>query len=503
MREFRENERDTLLALQEFNGRTTIEEVSKRKGLSQAAVMRASLSLKSSGLIRIREKEWKVISIKDEGRKYAEKGLPERRLIEELLKLGGEAPIKSVAEKASIHGNLLTIALGWLHRKGWAVLEKRRGVLKAVSKPPPGADEKLLRVLAEKGSLRMEELKRELREAVPILKRRRLVEVFSKTVREIALTEAGWETVRKGIETVEEISQLTSNLIVSRGWRTVKLRRYNIEAPVAPIWPGKKHSYLRFLDELKDKLIGLGFKEMRGPTVEAAFFNFDCLYTPQDHPAREIFDIYLVKSPNFGDISRYEMYVDNVKETHESGWNTGSKGWGYKFSKQEAARLMLRGHGTALSARTLISEDLEIPGKYFSIVRCYRPELVDKTHLSEFNQVEGIVVDKDLTLRDLLGVLSRFAIEIAGADKVRFRPDYFPFTEPSVELSAYKAGYGWMEFGGSGIFRPEVTLPLGVKVPVIAWGLGVDRLFMMKAKINDIRYLFTKDLEWIRNKELI
>ncbi len=503
MSAFRENERTTLLALQELHGKATVEEISKRKGLSQAAVMRASLSLKSSGLIDIREKEWKILSIRDEGLEYAEKGLPERRLIKELLNLGGEAPLERVAEEASIHGNLLTIALGWLHRKGWAVLEKKSGLLKAVSEPPLGADEKLLKRLAEKECLKMEELERELRLAVPLLRRRKLVEVATKTIREVTLTEAGWETLRRGIETVEEVSQLTPKLIASGEWRKVKLRKYNIEAPVAPVWPGKKHPYLRFLDELKEKLIALGFKEMKGPTVEMAFFNFDSLYTPQDHPAREIFDIYFVKSPNFGDISKYEVQVGNVKETHESGWKTGSKGWSYKFSKREAARLLLRGHGTALSARTLISEDLEIPGKYFSIVRCYRPELVDKTHLSEFNQVEGIIVDEELTLRDLLGILSRFAIEIAGADKVRFRPDYFPFTEPSVELSAYKEGYGWMEFGGSGIFRPEVTLPLGINVPVIAWGLGVDRLFMMKAKIDDIRYLFTKDLEWLRNKELI
>ncbi|MDW8055072.1 MAG: phenylalanine--tRNA ligase subunit alpha, partial [Anaerolineae bacterium] len=118
-------------------------------------------------------------------------------------------------------------------------------------------------------------------------------------------------------------------------------------------------------------------------------------------------------------------------------------------------------------------------------------------------QVEGIVVGEDLTLRDLLGILERFAIDIAGADKVRFRPDYFPFTEPSVELSAYKEGYGWMEFGGSGIFRPEVTLPLGIDVPVLAWGLGVDRLFMMRAGINDIRYLFTHNLDWLRRREMI
>jgi phenylalanyl-tRNA synthetase alpha chain len=151
----------------------------------------------------------------------------------------------------------------------------------------------------------------------------------------------------------------------------------------------------------------------------------------------------------------------------------------------------------------LVSNELIIPGKYFSIARCYRPDLIDKTHLSEFNQVEGIVIGEKLSLQDLLGILKRFALDITKADKVKFKPDYFPFTEPSVELIAYKKNYGWLEFGGSGIFRPEVTLPLGIKVPVLAWGLGVDRLFMMKTKIEDIRYLFTQNLDWLRRRELI
>jgi phenylalanyl-tRNA synthetase alpha chain len=204
-----------------------------------------------------------------------------------------------------------------------------------------------------------------------------------------------------------------------------------------------------------------------------------------------------------GNIEKYAAAIQNVKKTHENGWKTGSTGWKYSFSTREARRLILRGHGTSLSARTLLSSDLKIPGKYFAIARCYRPEVVDKTHLTEFNQVEGIVVDENLTLRDLLGVLKKFAIEMAGADKIKFRPDYFPFTEPSVELAAYKEGYGWVEFGGSGIFRPEVTEPLGIKVPVIAWGLGVDRLFMMRAGIDQINQIFTQDLDWLRRKAVV
>jgi phenylalanyl-tRNA synthetase alpha chain len=241
---------------------------------------------------------------------------------------------------------------------------------------------------------------------------------------------------------------------------------------------------------------------MTGTAVETSFFNFDALYTPQDHPAREASGIYFVKHPEYGDTTHYKTIVENVKQTHMNGWKTGSTGWKYPYSTHEAKRLILRGHGTCLSARTLASKTLEIPSKYFSIARVYRPEVIDKTHLSEFNQVEGIVVDEHLTLKDLLGVLGKFALEIAEADKVRFKPDYFPFTEPSVELSAYKEGYGWVEFGGSGIFRPEVTLPLGVDVPVIAWGLGVDRLFMMRAGVGDIRSIFSMDLDWLRRKQV-
>jgi phenylalanyl-tRNA synthetase alpha chain len=316
----------------------------------------------------------------------------------------------------------------------------------------------------------------------------------------IELTKAGEAELKKRARAVPVVTQLTQELIVSGKWRRAKLQKYDVEAAVAETWPGKKHPYLQFLDEVKEKLVTLGFKEMVGTAVEMSLFNFDALYTPQDHPAREPSGIYFVKSPVEGRIDAYKRIVGNVQRTHEDGWKTGSRGWRYKYSLREAGRLILRGHGTCLSARTLVSKDLEVPGRYFSIARCYRPEVVDRTHLTEFNQVEGIIVEKDLTLRDLLGVLERFAVEVAGADTVKFRPDYFPFTEPSVELSAYKGGYGWMEFGGSGIFRPEVTMPLGVKEPVLAWGLGVDRLFMMKAGVEEIRYIFSQDLDWIRRK---
>ncbi|UCE16509.1 MAG: phenylalanine--tRNA ligase subunit alpha [Candidatus Bathyarchaeota archaeon] len=503
MVELREHEQKTLLALQKLGGKAPVDEVVKASGLAHAAVMRAALSLTAKKLAQTHERKQTVIKLNEEGKQYAKKKLPERHLIDSLVKLGGKAPIEKVAENAHLAKKFIPIALGWLQRKGWATIEDKERVLKALKrKPAEGTDEKLISFLNEKSSFIVEKLSKNLQSAVAVLRGRKLVEIRDKMLREIELTSVGQKLVKKQLLIVEEVSQLKPELIVSGKWRQVRLRKYNIEAPVAVTWSGKKHPYARFLDELKEKLVALGFKEMRGPLIELSFFNFDSLYTPQDHPAREIFGVYYVKSPKYGKVDTYKPAVENVKKTHETGWKTGSTGWGYHFSLRDTQRLLLRAHGTALSVRTLLSKDLEIPGKYFAVARCYRPDMVDKTHLSEFNQVEGIIAGEDLTLRDLLGVLERFAIDIAGVDKVKFRPDYFPFTEPSVELVAYKKDYGWLEFGGSGIFRPEVTLPLGVKVPVLAWGLGVDRLFMMKAGIDDIRHLFSQDLDWIRRKEL-
>ena len=502
MVELRAQEIKILSMLSELT-EVSVEEFTRKCKLADSAVMRTALTLQEKGLAKIFAKPKTILKLNDEGKLHAAQGLPERRLLNALLALRGKATLNQVAERASLDKQFTRIALNWTLRKKWAAYDSKTNTLQATSLPKEKNDEKLLNNLRGKDQVTLRELSRELQDSVVTLKKRQFLTVEEKTQRTLAITALGKQVVKEGKKAATKVTQLTPELIITGKWQTVKLQKYNIEAPVAETWPGKKHPYLRFLEEVRAKLVTLGFKEMTGTNVETSFFNFDALYTPQDHPAREEVGIYFVKDPTFGDVCSYEAAVANVKATHENGWKTGSSGWGYNYSTKEAKRLILRGHGTCLSARTLLSKDLEIPSRYFSIARCYRPEVVDKTHLSEFNQVEGIVVDESLTLRDLLGVLAKFAIEIAGADKVRFKPDYFPFTEPSVELSAYKEGYGWVEFGGSGIFRPEVTLPLGVKVPVIAWGLGVDRLFMMRAGIDDIRSIFSQDLDWLRRKQVV
>jgi phenylalanyl-tRNA synthetase alpha chain len=506
MVELRENEIRILAALDKLEGHASVEQLMAECALPDAAVMRAALILQENALAKVHAKPQTKIKLTEEGNIHAQNGLPERRLVNAVLALGGKVDLQQAAQEAELPKQFAQIALGWTQRKKWATFDSKAGTLQVALAPKEGADEKLLNVLCDKEEVSLDKLPLELQSAVEPLKKRKALIVEDKAQRLLELTQDGKQAIDAGAAELtvgpKEVTQVTPELIIKGTWRNVRFQKYNIQAPVANVWPGKKHPYLSFLDEVRAKLVTLGFQEMSGTAVETAFFNFDALYTPQDHPAREQDGIYYIKSLQNGDLTKYTQAVERVKATHENGDQTGSTGWGYQYSKQEAQRLILRGHGTCLSARTLLKKGLQVPSRHFSIARVYRPEVVDKTHLSEFNQVEGIVVDENLTLRDLLGVLGKFAQEIAGADKIRFKPDYFPFTEPSVELSAYKEGFGWVEFGGSGIFRPEVTQPLGVKVPVIAWGLGVDRLFMMRAGLDDIRSIFSQDLDWLRRKQV-
>lgn len=304
---------------------------------------------------------------------------------------------------------------------------------------------------------------------------------------------------------VTEVTELTPEIIRTGVWKDKPFRKYDVNAPAPPTFLGKKQAYRAFLDDVKMELVGLGFEEMTGSPIELSFFNNDALFMPQDHPARGIHDLFFIKNPQHGNIGKkHENFLLNVKATQQNGWKTGSTGWGGEFSERASSRLILRSQTTALSARWLMKPDLKIPGAYFAIGRVYRPEKLDQTHLMEFNQVEGIVLGEDANFRKLLGLLKEFAKKIVGTDKVKFKPGYFPFTEPSVECYVWSEQHKkWLEILGAGIFRPEVTLPLGVKVPVLAWGIGLDRLFMLREGLSDIRQLFSQDINWLRSAKIL
>jgi len=240
----------------------------------------------------------------------------------------------------------------------------------------------------------------------------------------------------------------------------------------------------------------MGFTEIRGPLVETAFWNFDALFQPQDHPAREMQDTFYVSVPKAGKLPDKKV-VEAVAKTHVNGWKTGSKGWGYEWSAEEAKRLVLRTHTTAETIKYL-SKQKKPPIKVFSVDRVYRNEQLSYKNMAEFYQIEGIVVDKGVTLRDLMGTLKTF-YERFGLKNVQFWPCYFPYTEPSAQAMVYVPKLGhWIELCGMGMFRPEVLTPMGIKYPVLAWGGGLDRLAMVELGLDDIRMLYGNRLGWIR-----
>ncbi len=322
--------------------------------------------------------------------------------------------------------------------------------------------------------------------------------VTERTVQVLEITQEG----RSALEASEEslAGALTPAMLADGSWRTARFRRYSLDIPPARIHAGRLHPYRQFLDAVRRRFLSMGFREMRGSIAESEFWNCDALFMPQFHPARDIHDVYFLEGCSVEPPG--DEVMQRVARTHRDGWESGSRGWGYDFSTETARRTILRSQGTALSARTLASGP-EAPGKYFAIARCFRYDQVDATHLPDFFQVEGIVLGRDMDLRHLLGLLRMFAAELAGAAEYRCLPAYFPFTEPSVELFVRHPSIGWMELGGAGLFRPEVTLPLGVEVPVIAWGLGLDRMAMVAMGLSDIRDLMTGDLSKLRSMRVL
>ncbi|KAI9333759.1 tRNA synthetases class II core domain (F)-domain-containing protein [Zopfochytrium polystomum] len=292
-----------------------------------------------------------------------------------------------------------------------------------------------------------------------------------------------------------ESTDITFDMISSGEWKTANFKLYNLDSGVLGVPPqgGHLHPLLKVREEFREIFLELGFTEM--PTnrfVDSSFWNFDALFQPQQHPARDAHDTFFLKDPAADDQFPAE-YMERVKEVHSKG-GYGSIGYGYDWSKAEAEKLILRTHTTAVSSSMLyqLAQEKEFrPVKYFSIDRVFRNETTDATHLAEFHQVEGVVADRGLTLGDLIGVLHGFFKKL-GIEKLRFKPAYNPYTEPSMEIFSWHEGLQrWVEIGNSGMFRPEMLLPLGLPedVTVIAWGLSLERPTMIKYGYNDIRKL--------------
>jgi len=492
-------ERKVLSVLSKTNN---LPDIAKQSGLKEIEAMRGLQWLGNKGIVKISEDVKEIVDLETNGKKYLKEGLPERRFLRSVKK---DTPISEIIRSSKITKEEVNICLGTL--KGKAAITIKKGKELLISQLPQA--QKLLekesleeQFLKKQFPIELKELKEEEKFALENLKKRKnIIKLERRKIKKAYLTDLGKKLLSKGIKLEDIHDRLTPSMLKDNSWKTKKFRRYDIKINVPQISGGKKQHYRRFLDDVRTKFLSLGFKEMFGPIVETEFWDMDALFTPQFHSARDIHAAYYIKEPKYGKID--EKLLEKVKSSHEIGKGTISKGWQYKFDINKTKQLILRTQGTALSARMLASKGLKIPGKYFAIARCFRPDVVDATHSADFNQVEGIVVEQNLNFKHLKGLLKLFAEEFAQTDQIKITPAYFPFTEPSAELHAKHPELGWIELGGSGIFRPELVKPLlGYEIPVLAWGLGIDRLAMFKLGIKDIRELFSHNLEFLRNSKI-
>ncbi|MHA1136462.1 MAG: phenylalanine--tRNA ligase subunit alpha [Candidatus Thorarchaeota archaeon] len=493
-----EGERTVLGELHNLGQRVSTSHLANNISQGEERVISILNSLATRNLVKIHAKEMTTYSLTDEGKKYAEAGLPEVLLFRGVKDLDGEATFDAAVSHSGLDPKTKGIAMNWARKQGWLQISKEDGVtvLKTLVDEPVSELADVLGQLASgKESVSQKD---SLKQA---LERKLITEKVSKTYEAETISSEIGEIEKLLSAGVEGIGNLTPEIISSGSWKGKAFRPYNVESIPPVTNRGKKHPYAEFNDWLKEILVGMGFTEWYGPYVETEFWNNDTLFVPQDHVAREVQDQFRVGEPYSHGSIIDRKYYNAVKGVHENGGNTGSIGWQAPFSEEIAKRLCLRAHTTPVSMRYLW-EHRDSPQKMFIVDRNFRSENLSARHAQEFNQCEGIIMDKGLTLRNLMGYLSAICKRV-GIKKIKFKPGQFPFTEPSVECFAKHDTLGWIEVAPGGIFRPEVTRPLGITDSVLAWGIGSGRLYMAAMGINDIRDLYSRDLTWLREKYFV
>lgn len=496
------HEKRVLLSLKDHHKSSPEEIRARGKFKELVEVMNAASWLQAKGLVTMKERIVRSYRLKDQ--RVARRPLPERKALRALLRAGGRMPVPKLQAACRFEDADLAIALGWLRRKGWATVEKgaEGSFLVATASGRTAAevrtpDEELLARMAkaEIGEDAADpKVLRDLKSRQDLVREREAVR------REIALTPAGEKVVAAGLELKPEATAVTTDLLRDGKWRGVDFRRYDTRAFAPLVWPGKRHVLSAYLEKIRRIFLEMGFTEIDGDYVQSAFWNYDALFQPQDHPARDMLDSFYLAKPRTVPLPD-DAVVRHVADAHETGGGTGSKGWRYAWQRAEAERALLRSHTTAITIKWL-SEHPEPPQKAFIIGRNFRRDAIDWSHLPEFHQVEGVIMEEGANLAQLIGTIEEFYHRL-GFLGSKFRPGYFPYTEPSMEPEVQLPDGRWMELGGSGIFRPEVTKAFGIETPVLAWGLGLERLIMALEGISDIRELYLSDLDWLRDHKAL
>lgn len=481
--------------------------LSAKVGLDQAKVS-AVFVTRQAAEIELEERPYFELSV---GKKAQGWGphLPERRIIEALKQAGEPLAMPEIAERAGLEskdvGGTLKVLKdkGWVEQEGKSLRLTEAGQEAAVSEPGP--EEQIFAVVAQSGRSVTDRELRESRlpvdEALKLLEERKgVLDVRERVERFAKLTEAGRAMVQDGIEPIREANLLTPEMLKDGSWRDVRFRPYDVTAAAEPVYPGKLHPLVSVFEKTRRVFLEMGFEETESGYVESSFWDFDALFQPQDHPARDMQDTFYVGRPGSCRLPD-EAMVRRVRDTHEGGGECGSVGWRYKWSRELSEKTVLRTHTTASTVRALASKP-ESPRKVFCVGPVFRRETVDYKHLPVFHQVDGIIIDEKATFANLLGTLEAFYRKM-GFTKFQFRPAFFPYTEPSVEIFVWSEKKSdWVEMGGAGMFRPEVTEPLGCTSPVLAWGLGLERLAMFTYDLASIGELYRARLGWLKGVDL-
>ncbi|MHB8052088.1 MAG: phenylalanine--tRNA ligase subunit alpha [Methanoregula sp.] len=468
MAELTQNEK-RLLATLEKEKKTDAPHLAGLLESTPEAVVQWAHLLGDKGLVTVERMVAKEFVCTEEGKTYAKDGLPETQLLRFILP---GTQLNDLRKHEAFK-----IGFGQLRKAG---LVKVEGT--SVTKTPGAstdADETALKNPAAADPRTKELIKRGILQEC-------------ETIRyAIAITPEGLKVAGKGLDLRGETGTLTREQILSGAWKTQNLRRYDVSKLPKKAYPGKVHPYQRIIGEMREILLEMGFEELYGDIVQQCFWNFDALFQPQDHPAREMQDTFYLRET----LPLPEGY-EKVKAMHISGGETSSTGWGGVWKEEKAEQCVLRTHTTSLSIQHL-AQNTNPPVKAFAVGRVYRRESIDTTHLAEFEQLEGIVMDEGVTFGNLLGILREFYNRM-GFESVRFKPSYYPYTEPSLDAEVFIEGIGWIEMGGAGVFREEVTAPIGINYPVLAWGLGVSRIAMLRLGLKDLRLLHKSDVAFLR-----
>jgi len=497
--ELSNNERRLLTALQsEMEREWNLSALLEACGWSdQAHVSGAGLGLSERGLVEINESRATTFTLGPEGEAAHQDGLLEERLWNWLSSQeAGSRSMKDLQASGVASKQETGPGVGLLKGLGCELVQGSFQLPDDIEAAEAAIEARTVFVAACAEGANAEDLEEEM--LAMFRKRKGLIESTESVSRTWSLTMDGRELTLGELSERLQVAEITPDLLQGEEWRGADFKPYdvNLEAPTPA--GGRSHPMQALIERIRSIFLEMGFDEIEGDFVTTAGWNMDALFIPQDHPAREMQDTFYLSNPNSIDID--EKHLQDWAAIHEHGGETGSTGWGGQYSTDESQKGLLRTHTTVNTVRYL-AETPDEPCRVFGIGRVFRKESIDRTHLPEFHQIEGIIMEPNASLPMLVTTLKTF-YEKMGYPEVRVRPAYFPYTEPSLEVEVKWRGQ-WLELGGAGIFRPEVTEPLGCKWPVCAWGMGLERLAMLVLGLDDIRQLYISDLEWLRDQPLL